>query len=210
VDIQVITHPKEMNGATWNPQIFQEKPRIVQIGGFMRDPLGVYKMTLNNQQSSWISKCILNGPQMNSYRKPQDLTIVISGKKNAFHCELESWINKQLSLVEEISELNKEDYIDLLKCVVVMLPLIDVSACNTLLECIVMKTPVIVPDLDTLRSILPHDYPLFYPVNDYVEAGKLLDMSKIIMAHQSLNKNKKDYSLISFCQNVCSMLQESL
>jgi polysaccharide pyruvyl transferase WcaK-like protein len=206
VNIQVITHPKEMNGATWSLEKFQKNPRIVQIGGFMRDPLGIYKLALNNKQSSWISKCILNGPQMSSYRRPQDLQVVISGKKNVFHREFQTWVNEKLSEVEEISELTKDDYIELLECVVVMLPLIDVSACNTLLECIVMKTPVIVPDLDALRSVLPSDYPLFYPRNDYVEAGKCVDTSQIITASKILNQNNQDYSLFSFCENICSII----
>jgi hypothetical protein len=61
-----------------------------------------------------------------------------------------------------IEKLSNEAYDDLLEQNIVFLDLIDCSAVNTVIECIVRHTPVIVRRHPALEEILGSDYPGFY------------------------------------------------
>jgi hypothetical protein len=71
---------------------------------------------------------------------------------------------------------------------VVFLPLNDVSGCNTLVECIVRHTPVLLPKLPAAVDYLGSDYPLFY--EDLEDAAKrVADENQIRAAHLHLARS---------------------
>jgi uncharacterized protein YdbL (DUF1318 family) len=64
--------------------------------------------------------------------------------------------------VEEIARLRNSDYDALLSQNAVFLELVDASAVNTVMECIVRNTPIFVNRLPALEEVLGTDYPGFY------------------------------------------------
>jgi len=92
--------------------------------------------------------------------------------------------------VQMLDSLSNEAYDALLSENVVFLNLLDASAVNTLLECIVRNTPVLVNALPAVLEYLGQDYPLYYRSLD--EAGALLRRpSNIVRAHFYLKRLDK-------------------
>ena len=99
--------------------------------------------------------------------------------------------------VEIISHLDNDKYDELLSRTIVFLNLVDCSAVNTVVECIVRNTPVIVNRLDALEEVLGVNYPGFYEtlndaqsicndiykISEIHEYMKLLDKSRYRLDH---------------------------
>ena len=92
-----------------------------------------------------------------------------------------------------------EAYDKLLAENIVFLCLLDASAVNTVLECIVRNTPIVINRLPALEEFLGLDYPLFY--EDFHEAADLIgDMETIRRGHHHLKGlDKQIFTLDSFC-----------
>jgi hypothetical protein len=89
-----------------------------------------------------------------------------------------------------ISKLTDLQYDKLLEESIVFLNLVDASACNTIIECIVRNTPILVNRLPAMTEILGEDYPLFY--STLKEASKKLHNDTLIhQAHDYLCKMNK-------------------
>lgn len=65
--------------------------------------------------------------------------------------------------VELIQHCSDQDYDQLLATSVVYLDLVDASACNTVIECIVRNVPVSINRLPAIEEYLGKDYPLYHP-----------------------------------------------
>ena len=93
--------------------------------------------------------------------------------------------------VKVIEFLDNSEYDDLLSKNIVFLKLVDASACNTLIECVIRHTPIIVNPIPPVVEILGKDYPLYY--NNYYEVSKILDNPSLIkQGHDYLAKMSKD------------------
>ena len=98
--------------------------------------------------------------------------------------------------VKTINFLDNSEYDNLLSKNIVFLHLVDASACNTLIECIVRNTPIIVNPIPPVVEILGKDYPLYY--KNYYEALKILDnLSLIKQGHDYLSSMPKEQLDIS-------------
>jgi hypothetical protein len=75
-----------------------------------------------------------------------------------------------------LDHLNNDDYDDLLSCNIVFINLISASAVNTIIECIVRNTPILVNRLPATVELLGENYPLFYSNLDFAD---LLTTKKI-------------------------------
>jgi hypothetical protein len=90
---------------------------------------------------------------------------------------------------------------------VVFLNLIDVSAANTVIECIVRNTPIIVNRHPALEEYLGKDYPLFYDNLDQV--FNLLQEERILEAHNYLkNKDKEFLRIENFLSKISTYLKQ--
>ncbi len=93
--------------------------------------------------------------------------------------------------VIEFERLSDADYDELLCKSVVFLELFDSSANNTIVECIVRNSPVVVNRLPALEEYLGAGYPLFY--DRFEDAPNLLDDRKVLEGHrylQSIDKSR--------------------
>ena len=79
---------------------------------------------------------------------------------------------------------------------IVFIELYDAAANNTVVECIVRNTPILVNKIPAIIDYLGHDYPLYY--NNINEIPKLLTEENIFNAHQYLLNMNKDNLYISY------------
>ena len=71
--------------------------------------------------------------------------------------------------------------------------LIEASACNTLIECIVRNTPILIRPLPSVVERLGKDYPMYW--NDYTDIYNLLKYDNIKKTHEYLkNLDKSCYT----------------
>lgn len=95
--------------------------------------------------------------------------------------------------VKTIEFLDNGAYDKLLSKNIVFLNLVDASACNTLIECVIRNTPIIVNPIPPVVEILGKDYPLYY--NNYYDVSKILESPSKIKEGYDYLKNMPKESL---------------
>jgi hypothetical protein len=109
---------------------------------------------------------------------------------------LYNYILQMENSVDVLEYLDNIQYDDLLVNNIVYIDLIDASAVNTIIECILRNTPILVNPIDPVREVLGENYPLYY--NNTYEASKLLENPDAIhSAHMYLVQMDKTRFLIS-------------
>lgn len=88
------------------------------------------------------------------------------------------------------------EYDELLSKNIVFIDLFDAAANNTILECIIRNTPILVNKITPIFEYLPEDYPLYF--NDLDEIPTLLTNEKILDAHNYLIKLDKSELTLDF------------
>lgn len=113
--------------------------------------------------------------------------------------------------VELLEGLDDEAYDALLCENIVFLRLYDASACNTLIECVVRNTPILINRLPAVEEVLGKDYPLYY--SSLAEAlAKSRRYDLVADAHRYLRRlDKSHYRVESFVEQVrASSIYKSL
>jgi len=108
--------------------------------------------------------------------------------------------------VQQIDFVSNNEYDDLLSRNIVFLNLIDASAVNTIIECIVRSTPVLVNRLPAVEEYLGKDYPFYY--SNFREAvEKATDVNVIQEAHSYLSVlDKADFCIQNFVTRFAQFL----
>jgi len=214
-----IPHPTDMNVEKFTMDNFYNNPerRVVQIGGWLRNSFAIYTLHLNG--SFKIKKVYLKGKNMDNYVKPSDFNIEglvynyecvknninmpsSSTQRNKFIQGLIDYFGDMYKSVEIIDTLTNDEYDELLSKNIVFLNLVDASACNTVIECIVRNTPIIVNRLPAIVEMLGKEYPLFY--DTLIEAENMItNINCIIDAYEYLyKKNKHKFTINYFLEEM--------
>lgn len=160
-------HPTETVNNLWHYKSW--KGDVIQIGSWMRDMNAINKLKYDK-------KHILIGKQ-------------IEFKYICYTNEINN------NNIHKINYLNNDEYDNILSSYVVFLKLYDASAVNTLIECIVRNTPIIINKLPAVVEYLGEKYPLYY--NNIDEVPSLLKRrwfnNKIKKAHKYLKCMNKDF-----------------
>jgi hypothetical protein len=162
-------HPTEMVNNLWHYKLW--KGDVIQIGSWMRDMNAINELKYDKKH-------------------------ILVGKKNEnkYIC-YNNEINEINNKIHIINYVNNEEYDNILSSYVVFLKLYDASAVNTLIECIVRNTPIIINKLPAVVEYLGTDYPLYY--NNINEVPSLLKRrwfnNKIKKAHKYLKCMNKDF-----------------
>jgi hypothetical protein len=120
--------------------------------------------------------------------------------------ELNTKIEKMIKSVTQISYQSNEDYDDLLAHNIIFLDLIDAAAVNTIIECIVRRTPLVVNKIPGTTALLGDNYPLYY--KHIEEIPNLLTEEKIEHAHQYLKKlDTKRYTIKYFLNQLTDVIK---
>ncbi|AYV75700.1 MAG: putative WcaK-like polysaccharide pyruvyl transferase [Terrestrivirus sp.] len=109
------------------------------------------------------------------------------------------------------SNVSNAGYDTLLSQNVVFLYLVDASACNTLIECVVRNTPIVINKLPAVVEILGDNYPLYY--SSIEEASflttSLVDPNNLLMnqAYNYLNSlDKTNLRITTFIQGLYNII----
>lgn len=139
------------------------------------------KDSLHNTPSISRNPCISTDPdlkKMNNWYKH-------------FYVDLSNTVNS----VKIIHNLTDTEYDNLLTENIVFLHLCDASAINTLIECIVRNTPIIINKIPAVVELLGENYPLYYD-KEYQVRDLLKDSTIIRKATLYLSKlNKNEYEI---------------
>jgi hypothetical protein len=117
--------------------------------------------------------------------------------------------NKKINQMKYITYLPNEEYDKLLCENIIFINLVDASAVNTLLECIVRNTPVIVNKHPAVVELLGENYPLYYTDStDYLKLNvfinNILKNSTLIRKSHNYLKclDKTKFEIVSFRKNL--------
>jgi hypothetical protein len=223
IPVYYIQHPSETDVKKFTICKFNTKDfKLLHIGGWLRNVYSFYKL------SGIKNKYLLQGKHMNNYIPPKDINIICNNSKDLDiykHCSKNCFTDKDcenqlikdlhkdlkytIDSVNIINHLSNEEYDELLSRNVVFINLHDASAVNTVIECIIRNTPIIINKTEFTVEMLGEHYPLFY--NNYSdnfyetnsEVKKLLKYNNILKAHLYLKfLDKKKYSIEYFVENL--------
>jgi len=185
VPLYTLKHPVDTENIiffNYNKFITNNDKKIIQIGQQLRKMSSIYLLDIANFKKLWLT-----------------------GTKNFNKC-------KEL-LKNEILFLNIDEtkfkgsvslhytntfyeYDELLSKNIVFIDLFDAAANNTILECIIRSTPIVLNKINPVIEYLGEEYPLYF--NDLEEIPSLLTNEKILDAHNYLTKMDKSELGIDF------------
>lgn len=230
VNVHTILHPTENTDVifTWDNFMNNKDRKVVQVGNWLRDVFAIYKVILP-KTSIIKEKCILRNKNSENYFPPENFlndlyqelnddntdnnnTDVIDICRNAFknmHVKgLYHHIIEMEETVKCIEFLDNSEYDNLLSNNIIFLNLVDASACNTLIECVMRNTPIIVNPIPPVIEILGKDYPLYY--TDYYEVSKILDNPDLIKQGYEYLKNmpKEQLDISTFINELTTIVTD--
>lgn len=205
--------------------------KVVQIGAWLRNPYSLYNLKLYNGMNKIalkgkemdqyfappgfndaIAETLLRTDWINHQHQSPSCSICreiscvcrpcIHQTPNKYCEGLYSFIVENNDSVQIMNKLSNDEYDTLLSESVVFLDLIECSAVNTVIECIVRNTPIIINRLPALEEILGKNYPGFY--RNLAHAAEILqDTNKISIIHNYLKSlDKSRYQLEQFINDV--------
>lgn len=112
----------------------------------------------------------------------------------------------QYSSVDVIQRLDDTQYDEMMASNIVFLNLEDASAVNTIIECVVRNTPLLVNPLPAVVEVLGADYPFYYA--NLAEAGQLAcDVQRIRQTHNYLKgMDKTPFRIECFMQQFIDII----
>lgn len=121
--------------------------------------------------------------------------------------ELNSKIQAMIKDITPLKYQSNEEYDDLLSKNVVFLDLVDAAAVNTIIECIVRRTPIVINKIPGTVALLGEHYPLFY--KDVSEIPKLVSERAVNQAHQYLRRlDIKRFRLTYFLDQMTEVITD--
>jgi hypothetical protein len=171
---------------SWDAFVENEDKRIIQTGHWLRIPYSIFKLEVPYEFKKTIAP----------FDDRQRWYLKLFGKTDGV------WVDRhERNSVDRVPHLPFEEYVGMLSRNILYLELCEVSANNTVLDAILMNTPLIVNKLDGVVEYLGEDYPLYFENRDEV-CGMLSDMSRLFDAHDYLQSmDKTRFSLEYFGQS---------
>ncbi len=239
IRVRSLMHPTMMVAHTFTWEKFMHNPdkKVVQIGAWLRNPYSIYALPLPVSTDSEynplkLRKCALKGKQMQNYFMPPDFFVTLykhcketesmggtCGPTEDILCRAyfdNKYINgmyqrllMEHNSVEAINMLSNEGFDTLLSENIVFLDLVDCSAVNTVIECVVRNTILIVNRHPAVEEVLGKNYPGFY--NSLFEAAMILsreDKLKAIYRYMCKTVDKSRLRIESFMEELQDTLNE--
>lgn len=178
VRVAVLYHPTEFVDKKFTMERFvaNNQKKVVQVGAWLRNPYAIYELPIPNDVKNnpfMIKKIHLKGKEMDNYFCPSGfLSQIQNPNKNRYVHGLIDQLYRFNRSVSMIEGLSNDEYDVLLSSNIVFLNLVDVSAANTVIECIVRDTPLFVNRHPALVEVLGEEYPGFY--ENYFDAAQMI------------------------------------
>jgi len=222
--IRVLTHPSETPIVSFNIERFHnnQNKKLINVGTWLRDMFAIYTITLPDVCQ--FEKCILKNKNSEAYFVPdnflesiQDTQTIIytnndmckSAFKNIQVKGIYEHLVKAFGSVTVIDYLTNDEYDSLLSDNIVFLNFVDASATNTVIECVMRNTPMIVNKIPAIVEILGEGYPLYY--TSMYQVTRLLEdenLHLINTAYEYLcNLDKTRFSIEHFTREFLELLE---
>jgi hypothetical protein len=219
INVYVLTHPTEFieSKFMFNPKNFIMNPnkKIIQVGAWMRNISAIFELDLGDNDL-YLQKAALKGKNMDSYynsiknNNEIDVDVDVDVPFNNISRDNKIRVLEKrfdLESVEIIEYLNDNLYDDLLSKNIIFINLIDASAVNTVIECIVRNTPIFINKLPAIIEVLGSDYPLYY--NNISEVKDLLNLNSIEKAYAYIkNLDKTKFKIETFIKDFISIVDK--
>jgi hypothetical protein len=196
IDVYLLKHPIDFEENiplfSIDKYIKNDNKKIIQIGQQLRKMTSIYKLNITDHTKLWLT----------GTKNFKNIT-------NLFHKE-KKYLNVQNIDINDIEMKYTntfEEYDNLLSENIVFIDLFDAAANNTILECILRRTPIIVNKLPATIYYLGEDYPLFF--NNIDDIPNLLNIKNIEKAHIYLD-NIKLTDTKEFISNIVNILDYKL
>lgn len=191
IPVFTLKHPVEIDSIPlfcFEKYLSNNNKKLIQIGQQLRKVTSIYQIDSNKHEKWWLTGT-KNFNFCNDLLKKEYLSQKLN--KNNFDKNVKMYYTETF---EEYDELLTEN--------IVFVDLYDAAANNTILECIVRNTPIIVNKIEPIIEYLGEDYPFYF--NCLEEIPFLLkDQDKILKAHEYLCKmEKNDLSIDYFTRNL--------
>lgn len=219
--VNVLIHPTEKvnNCFTFKKFTENEHKKVIQIGAWLRNSYAIYQLP----NPKHLTKCALKGKDMDNYyldserlQQVKDAILDVGHQQkdqgyrphgpicrpgenvcNKYLVGLVQMIDSNHQSVQVIDFLTNEEYDKILSQNIVFINLVDASAVNTVIECIIRATPIVVNRLPAIEEYLGVDYPLYY--DNLLEAQEILnDFDKLKAGHQYLANLDSDRFNINY------------
>jgi hypothetical protein len=168
--------------------------KIIQIGQQLRKMTSIYRVEIPNEF----------------------IKIWLTGTKNYAKCErlLEQELKflnmekKELNNDVEMKYVEISEYDELISNNIVFIDLFDASANNTVLECIIRNTPIIVNKISAIKEYLGEKYPLFF--ENLSEVKNILENNELIFeGHRYLKSlNKEEFKMEYFNKKIIQISRD--
>jgi hypothetical protein len=129
------------------------------------------------------TNCINNTP---------NTQIIYNNWSKHFYKEIEEFSTS----VNVIEHIDNNSYDNLLINNIVFINLVDASAVNTLIECIVRNTPIVINKIPAVVELLGKNYPLYY--EKIADVYNLINQKNIKNAYNYLSKLQKNKFNITY------------
>lgn len=207
VPVRALVHPTESTTHTFSLGAFMaSRPSrcVLHVGAWLRRPYAFFELNLSDLlmiDRVPLRKVFLTGPGMDAY-VPHDTNYVELVKQsltdNKFNKGLTDMLERQK---ESVTLIDATDFDTLLESSIVFINLVDASAVNTVIECIVRGTPVYVNRLPALQEILGEAYPGFYDTLRDAEMF-MASVTHIARTHDYLKRlDKTPFKLATFLKS---------
>jgi hypothetical protein len=145
IPVKILYHPSDFNCKLFNYNSFNKnrKKKLIQIGFWMRKGTTIYKVQSHKFEKYWLPG--------GEYWKTMFSTI---------YSDFDNYLNDESVVIKMY--LSNEEYDNLLSKNLVLLDVFNSSANNTVLECIVRNTPLIVNQHPAIVEYLGIQYPLYF------------------------------------------------
>ena len=132
----------------------------------------ILKNTLNNNYlTNHLQNCSTDHPKNCSTDNLQNCSTDHKITNN-WYKHYYDYTKEMCDSVNIINKLSNQEYDNLLTENIVFINLIDASAVNTLIECMVRNTPIIINRHPVVVELLGENYPLYYDNDNYYEDRK--------------------------------------
>lgn len=174
VPVVSLKHPTGLLNKEWDSYEFIKKPKLVQLGYWLRNMSTIYKL-----DTSW-KKIWL--PSNKDYAQ---ILFEVENRMNLTRFNLDK-------TVEIKDHLSNEEYDDILSSSIVVLNLYDSSANNAVIECIARNTPMLINKHPAVVEYLGENYPLYCDFSKRFSPD-LISTSTILEAERYLKNMNKEF-----------------
>lgn len=195
IPVNHLFFPTETPEVKWNWEKFQanKNRKIVQVGWWLRKLHTIYQLPTKSYKKLRLQ--VTHADVDGLMAKERDILI----KQGVFHDDM-------YDTAETLVFIPDHEYDTLLSENLAIINLYDSSANNTVIECIVRNTPLLVNRLEPVMEYLGEDYPFYYSSLEEA-AEKAEDIDLVYKTHRYLSglpikeKLTGDYFLDSFTKS---------